>query len=140
MSLPHIVLIPGFWEGPAVYTTVAASLTEHGYAVTVIPLTSTGAPVSDHSPTFHDDVAQIRAVLSKIIEFGDDIVLVGHAEGAFLASHATEGLSKRVRSARSEPGGVLKFAFIAGAVFPVGHKHGKADFMSLKVCLSSLFD
>lgn len=43
----EIVLVPGYWEGPAVWRHVVPELEKAGFNVTTIKLLSTGTPASE---------------------------------------------------------------------------------------------
>ncbi|KAI4117273.1 MAG: hypothetical protein LQ338_007580 [Usnochroma carphineum] len=128
MSLPHILLIPGFWEGPSVFDPVLSSLHAHGYSAQTVPLPSTGR-ASPGNPSMKDDVAAIRSVIAPLVEEqGKQVVLVLHSAGGFLGSMAIEGLSCTERGARGEQGGVQKIVFLSGAIWPEGFQHGPLPF------------
>ncbi|KAL8702624.1 MAG: hypothetical protein Q9201_004202 [Fulgogasparrea decipioides] len=128
MSFPHILLIPGFWEGPSVYDAVLSSLQAHNYSAQTIPLASTGRP-SPNNPSMKDDVAFIRSVIAPVVEQEEkDVLLVLHSAAAFLGSMAIEGLDLKERAAMGKKGGVKKIVFLAGAVWPEGFKHGPLPF------------
>ena len=82
----------------------------------------------------HDDIAAIRSAVTKLVEKGENVVLVPHSAGGFLASNATEGLGLQARREKTL-GGVIKIAFLTGAVFPEGFKHGPLPFFKYDVCL-----
>lgn len=133
MSLPHILLIPGFWEGPSVYDSVISSLQAHGYTAQAIPLSSTGH-ASPGNPSMKDDVAFIRAVIAPLVEEeGKEVLLVLHSAGGFLGSMAIEGLSRKEREATGKQGGVVKIVFLSGAIWKEGYKHGPLPFFDYQV-------
>ncbi|KAL8943472.1 MAG: hypothetical protein Q9211_000969 [Gyalolechia sp. 1 TL-2023] len=128
MSLPHVVLIPGFWEGPSVYDAVVRALKAHNYSAQTIPLSSTGQP-SPNNPSMKDDVAVFRSVIAPLVEQeGKDVLLVAHSAGGFLGPMAIEGLSSKERAAAGKKGGVSKIVFLAGAIWEEGYKHGPLPF------------
>ena len=138
MSHLHVVLVPGFWEGPNIYKDVESSLKSYGYEVTMAPLVSTGKAASeapDRSPSMYDDIAAIRKVLSQLVDQGKKLLVVRHSAGAMLSAHAVQGLSEKDQSTAGKSGGVAKFAFVTGALFPVGHLHSPAPFFDIQVCL-----
>lgn len=135
MALPHILLIPGFWEGTSIFDVVITSLRAHGYNAQAVPLLSTGH-ASPNNPSMKDDVACIRSVIAPLVEREEkDVVLVLHSAGAFLGSMALEGLSAKERSENGKKGGVKKIVFLAGAVWPEGFQHGPLPFFDYKVRL-----
>ncbi|RAK73343.1 alpha/beta hydrolase [Aspergillus fijiensis CBS 313.89] len=124
MPTPTVLLIPGFWEGPTVYTHLATLLTTAGYPVETATLPSTGT-VSPGNPTMKDDIAALRAAISRMVSRGDSVVLVLHSAGGFLGCEAMQGLD---RGARGGEGGVVGIVFLAAAVFPVGLEHKPLPF------------
>ncbi|KAL8730584.1 MAG: hypothetical protein Q9181_004610 [Wetmoreana brouardii] len=140
MSLPHILLIPGFWEGTSIYDAVVGALQAHNYSALTIPLPSTGQP-SPNNPSMKDDVAFIRSVIAPLVEQeGNDVLLVLHSAGAFLGSMAIEGLSAKERKAMGKKGGVTKIVFLAGAIWAEGFKHGPLPFFDYQNPAALLFN
>ncbi|KAL8787998.1 MAG: hypothetical protein Q9213_001890 [Squamulea squamosa] len=128
MSCPHILLIPGFWEGTSVYNDVLSSLRAHNASAQTIPLSSTGH-ASPNNPSMKDDVASIRSVIAPLVEKDEaEVLLVLHSAGAFLGSMAIEGLSLKEREAIGKKGGVRKIVFLSGAIWAEGFLHGPLPF------------
>ncbi|KAL8917845.1 MAG: hypothetical protein Q9172_005667 [Xanthocarpia lactea] len=133
MSLPHVVLIPGFWEGPSVYDAVVSSLKAHSYSAQTIPLCSTGQP-SPNNPSMKDDVAVFRSVIAPLVEKEEkDVLLILHSAGGFLGPMAIEGLSSKERAATGKKGGVSKIVFLTGAIWEEGFKHVPLPFFDYQV-------
>ncbi|KAG7008636.1 hypothetical protein G7Y79_00005g017770 [Physcia stellaris] len=132
-QLPHVVLVPGFWEGPRVYDALLRLLHKHDYQASVIPLQSTGCK-SPGNPSMKDDVAFIRECIHAIVQGGggQEVLLVLHSAGAFLGSMAIKDLSVAEREAAGKKGGVAKIVFLAGAILPEGSTHGPAPFFEYK--------
>ena len=137
MSLPVVLLIPGFWEGPTVFDSVVKSLKTHGYTARAIPLQSTGQASPDN-PSMTDDVRALHAAIESVVAEGQEVLLVLHSAGAFLGSMAIEGLSVRERNGQGLKGGVVKIVFLAGAVWPEGYQHGPLPFFDHQVRCESL--
>ncbi|KAI9840917.1 MAG: hypothetical protein M1838_003853, partial [Thelocarpon superellum] len=98
---PTIVIVPGFWEGPEVFDEVTSTLQAvYGY--------KTHGPTSPGNPTQEDDVVAIRQKLEPLVEAGEEVLLVAHSAGGFLASNAIEGLSLKERAGQGKSGGVVK--------------------------------
>ena len=133
--LPHILLVAGFWEGPAIFDDLVSLLRDHHYHAEVIPLLSTGTK-SPGNPSLKDDVAFIRKRITETIDATPDgeVLLVLHSAGAFLGSMAIEGLSVAERKQKGEAGGVGKIVFLAGAVWPEGFQHMPLPFFDYQVC------
>lgn len=133
-SAVEVVLVPGYWVGPGAYDTVKPLLEQADHRVTVAPLPSTGQ-LPGPTNNLQADVAAIRAIIESRVEQGADVLVVAHSAGGFLAAHATQDLGKKARADAGKKGGVVKFAFLAGALFPPGHVHGPAPFMDIQVRL-----
>ncbi|KAI4098048.1 MAG: hypothetical protein LQ339_006616 [Xanthoria mediterranea] len=132
MALPHILLIPGFWEGTSIFDVVITSLRAHGYNAQAVPLLSTGH-ASPNNPSMKDDVACIRSVIAPLVEREEkDVILVLHSAGAFLGSMALKDLSAKERTEKGKKGGVKKIVFLAGAIWPEGFQHGPLPFFDYK--------
>lgn len=135
LTRPHIILVPGFWEGPSVFSALASNLTSHSYNCHMAPLASTGHPASATSPSMKDDVRAIRSVVERVVEQygGTEVVMVLHSAGGFLGSMAIEGLSVEERKAAGrEKGGVRRLVFVAGAVWEEGFRHGPLPFFEYR--------
>lgn len=134
-QLPHILLVPGFWEGTRVYDALISLLHKHQYLASAIPLQSTGCK-SPGNPSMKDDVAFIRERIHSTVEEGgeQEVLLVLHSAGGFLGCMAIEGLSVAERKAVGKRGGVGKIVFLSGAVWPEGYSHGPLPFFEYKVC------
>ncbi|GKZ23632.1 hypothetical protein AbraIFM66951_009910 [Aspergillus brasiliensis] len=120
---PTILFVPGFWEGPKVFTPVCDLLQAAGFKTDVCTLPSTGT-TSPGNPSMADDIAAVRDHLKRIVQREEDVILLLHSAGGFLGSAAMEGLSK---SAVGQ-GGVVKIVFLTAAVFPEGHMHEDLPF------------
>lgn len=125
---PTILFVPGFWEGPKVFTPVCDLLQAAGFKTDVCTLPSTGT-ISPGNPAMADDIAAVRDHLTSIVQRGEEVILVLHSAGGFLGSAAMEGLSK---SAVGQ-GGVVKIVFLTAAVFPEGHEHEDMPFAVVEV-------
>lgn len=135
---PTILFVPGFWEGPTVYNTVASLLNTEGFKTETAILPSTGT-TSPGNPGMKDDIAAIRRHLSNlVVSRGEDVVLVLHSAGGFLGSEAMSGLSKKKRVSEGQTqtgpgGGVVGIVFLSGAVFPEGFEHQPLPFAVVDV-------
>lgn len=133
MTLPTLVFVPGFWEGPTVYNDIASTLsTTHSYPTLIVPLASTGT-CPPHAKTFTDDVAAVRTALEALLASGKEVILVMHSAGAFIGSQAIKDLSVYARTAKGEEGGVKKLVFLTGAPFPGDSEHPDQPFFEIEV-------
>ena len=74
---PTIVMVPGAWHKPVIYSGVEAELSKHGYPTVSLPLHSAGVMPADES--FDNDVATIRKRLVELVEEEKEVVLVVHS-------------------------------------------------------------
>ena len=130
--LPHILLVPGIWEGTSVFDSLVSLLRSHNYLADAIPLPSTGTR-SPGNPSMKDDVAAIRKAITSTIGEDGEVLLVLHSAGGFLGSMAIEGLSVGERKEKGLAGGVGKIVFLAGALWEEGFQHGPLPFMDYQV-------
>ena len=80
MEKPTILLIPGLWEGPSVFTSISTTLQALGYPTLVAKLPSTGTTSSDpdrHTITMRDDEQAIRYMVKPlVIDKGKTVIMV----------------------------------------------------------------
>lgn len=130
-----IVFVPGLWEGPTVYTSIASTLqVSYGYTTTTIALVSTGT-TSPGNPSLQDDVRGIRLVIEPLVEQGKELLLVLHSAGGFLGSNAIKGLTLKDRTGQGKKGGVQRLVFLAAGLAPEGYHHQPLPFFEYHVSL-----
>lgn len=134
---PTILLVPGLWEGPTVFTQVSTLLESSGYTTQAASLPSTGS-LSPGNPNMNDDILSIRVVISQLVQSSKEVLLVLHSAGGFLASEAMEGLSVREREDAGLKGGVSGIVFLTAGLARVGDHHVKRPFMDIIVGFYSL--
>ena len=110
MSKPVFVFVPGAWHAPDVFSPVMEQLDAAGYNSVGVTLPSVGAeaPLKDFEP----DVEAVRTALSKVLDSGDDVVLVMHSYGSIPACEATKGMSGK--------GKIRRLVFCCAFVLPEG--------------------
>ncbi|KAF8852482.1 alpha/beta-hydrolase [Acephala macrosclerotiorum] len=125
---PSIVFVPGFWEGPTVFESVAATLRDtYGYKTEITSLPSTGQ-ASPGNPTLQDDIQAVHSFLERLVAKGEDVLLVLHSASGFIGTEAIKNLTAKERMSESKTGGVVKIVFMTAGVFPVGFKTGPLPF------------
>ena len=132
MAKPTLVLVPGIWEGPMIYSLVAPKLKEHGFAIVDAPFVSTGTE-SPGNPSMLDDVKGVRSHIEPLVREDKQVVVVAHSAGGFISAAAVKGLSIKERSAEGLKGGVSKFVFLAAGLGPEGFEHKPLPFMDFQV-------
>ncbi|KAF5989779.1 hypothetical protein FBULB1_624 [Fusarium bulbicola] len=118
---PTIFIIPGFYEGPAVFQPLADTLNGRGFKTAISSISSTGKTPPD-SLTMDDYIANIAKDLIPVVEEagGEGVVAVMHSAGGFIGSAALKGLTFKARQDAGKSGGVRKIIFITAGVAPEG--------------------
>lgn len=114
MSPPHILLIPGFWEGTSVYDVVLNSLHEQGYSAQAVPLPSTGKS-SPGNPSMKDDVASIRSVITPLVSHFRYFQLLNMAVWRFKCRNRARLLISNLIQVEEEGREILLVLHSAGA-------------------------
>jgi pimeloyl-ACP methyl ester carboxylesterase len=116
---PTVVLVPGAWHAPKIYNKIIPLLESHGYKCRAILLPSIQHPLNKNYEKYYaEDVAAIRDRVSKIIEEGEDVVLVLHSYGGLVGPDALPGLGKKERTEKGEKGGVVRLVYINAWLVP----------------------
>jgi pimeloyl-ACP methyl ester carboxylesterase len=130
MSKPTIVMVPGAWHKPSVYSEVAAALEKHGYPTVSLALPSVGA-IPPHKD-FNGDVAAIRNCVTELVSDGKEVVLVVHSYGGFPGGEAPKGLGKKECEVKGLKGGVIRYVVINGVAMPEGYQpHATGDYSQM---------
>ena len=111
--LPVVVLIHDAWHTPRHYSQFIDQLTSLGYPI-ACPQLLTAHTESNCTANFHDDCSLIYQLVFDLCSDGNDVVVLGHGYGAFIATEAIGELSKQERERQSKPGGVIGFIALAG--------------------------
>lgn len=89
-SRASIILVPGLYHEPIVYNRVVDVLRKFHYKrIFPIDLPSVGSMKGRA-----DDVTTVRSILTKELDEGRDVILVGNSYGGTVISDAVEGLQK----------------------------------------------
>lgn len=119
MAKPTIVLVPGAWHKPSIYSSVIAFLSRYAYPTVALPLPSVGA--TPPNADFTEDIVAIRECLVRLVALEEkDVVLVVHSYSGMPGAEAPKGLGKNERQKNGLRGGVLRLVFIAAYVLPEG--------------------
>ncbi|KAJ3528125.1 hypothetical protein NM208_g10354 [Fusarium decemcellulare] len=126
---PVIVIVPGGFCSPKLYTKVADILKNDGFTVLVPPLAVCGnLPSKDPtSPEYKDlasktpldDVQQIHNLLIPYLDHGREAVVFAHSYGSTPGMLSVEGQTVEERAARGLKGGIKGFVTISGSAYPV---------------------
>ncbi|KAG8672768.1 hypothetical protein FPOAC2_06172 [Fusarium poae] len=115
---PRIVLAPGAWHSASCYDDLREALHSRGWKTDSVDYPSVGA----EPPTkgLDDDAAALRNVLQRLVDDGEQIVLVVHSYGGLVGANAVKGLGYHQRCEQGLPGGVIMYVYMAAFVAPVG--------------------
>jgi hypothetical protein len=80
-----------------------------------------------------DDITAIRMHVAKLVEAGQEVVLVLHSAAGMLGSNAIEDLELSKRLAAGKNGGVTKIVFLAAGIGPEGLAHSSPPFVQVDV-------
>ncbi|KAL8628151.1 hypothetical protein Q9189_006128 [Teloschistes chrysophthalmus] len=127
---PTIILVPGGWQSPTIFSLILPALERFGYSVVPIslPSTTTDPAVSSFAP----DVDAVRNVVTSCLAVGKDVVMIMHSYGGLVGCEALKEMDMEEQEKRQKEGAtevsagtlrrgrVLRLGFLAGLVFPVG--------------------
>lgn len=118
MARPTFILVPGAWHSAEFYDRVIAILKPLGYKCVALNMPSVGRspPVS----SLDEDIDTIRSAVLKELDLGNDVVVSSHSWGGIPTTSALEGLSQSERQQDGKVSSVIKLAFVAAFVVPVG--------------------
>jgi hypothetical protein len=118
MPKPQLVLVPGAWHAPFYMATMVSNLEALGYQIHArqYPAVGSSNPPKDLS----EDIAALRATLEEAIGTGNDVVVICHSWGGFLAGSGLVGLSRQEREAKGKKGGVVRVGYMTAFIVPEG--------------------
>jgi alpha-beta hydrolase superfamily lysophospholipase len=87
---PTVVIVPGSWQPPVFFVTLAQKLGQAGFPSEIVDLPSVGGTETP-LPGLDADVAAIRKVLTKVKEEGKKTLVLSHSSGGLSGSNAIEG-------------------------------------------------
>ena len=111
--LPVVVLVHDAWHTPTHYSQLIDELTALGYPI-ACPQLLTAHHESNCTSSFNDDCSLIYQLVFDLCSDGNDVVVLGHGYGAFIATEAIGELGKQEREKQKRPGGVIGFIALAG--------------------------
>ncbi|KAL7938504.1 hypothetical protein V8C35DRAFT_288281 [Trichoderma chlorosporum] len=113
---PHIVIIPGAWHPGSTMDMFIKSLEAAGFSAEAISLRSVGTA----GISVQDDEAQVKALLTPLLEEGRDVLVVAHSYGGVVAAGvvASSNVDFKSRAAQGFKGGVVGIVYLA-ALMPL---------------------
>ncbi|MBE7180362.1 MAG: alpha/beta hydrolase [Terriglobus roseus] len=117
MALPTIILTPGAWHSPDVFTKIIPKLEAAGHKVITVDW-----PSCAQAPQLNidADIALIRSVVAAEADAGRDMVIVAHSWAGAPVVSAVGDFAAAKRRAQGEAGGVVALAFMCAFVVPKG--------------------
>jgi pimeloyl-ACP methyl ester carboxylesterase len=94
MSLPPIVLVPGFWLGAWAWDEVAAALRSGGHQVVALPLPGLESAATERSDITLAD--HVEAICSAVLAAGQPVVLAVHSGTGGAGYAATDRLPEQI--------------------------------------------
>lgn len=119
MNKPTILIVPGGFTLPKLYSDVITHVASKGYSIQALHLPSVGYKTNIPG-TMQDDAAFIASEISKYADEGKDVVLIAHSYGGLPATESTKGLNKAERQRQGKSGGLVRLAYISCIILPVG--------------------
>ncbi|OKP01369.1 hypothetical protein PENSUB_7359 [Penicillium subrubescens] len=105
MVKPIILIVPGGFTLPELYSDVITHVASKGYPIEALHLPSVGYKTSVPG-TMQDDAAFIASEISKHADEGKDVVLIAHSYGGLPATESAKELSKADRQRQGKSGGL----------------------------------
>jgi pimeloyl-ACP methyl ester carboxylesterase len=123
-----LVLVPGSYNPVSEYQHIIDAVRKAGYEVVGVDLPTVGPGIRQGkdtpAPSMYDDASAIAAVVEKLADKGQYVVIVGHSYAGVPMSQSTNGLDKASRAQQGKPGGIVTLAYLAALVPPLGGSAG----------------
>jgi alpha-beta hydrolase superfamily lysophospholipase len=117
---PSIVIVPGSFTGPELYTTLGSLLEGQGYEVFVGTLQSASRTAPEKPATMKEDAAYFRGVAEFLASQGKDVIVLGHSYGGIVATECVKGVTKAEREVQGKTGGVVRVLYLASVLGDIG--------------------
>ncbi|KAK4935204.1 hypothetical protein LTR10_023704 [Elasticomyces elasticus] len=102
---PVIYMLHGAWHSPAYFVTVKSKIESEGYTMMCPQVPTSGAVPP--TKTLYEDANFVRGEMERLIEQGQDVVLVMHSYGGVVGTQAAAGLGKAERQKKGQKGGIV---------------------------------
>ena len=135
---PSIVIVPGSFAPPSIYTFLNQKLTSYGYETITISLPSVGTKDEASGVTLNDDALRIQETTERLADEGKDILLMMHSYGGVPGSESAKNLSKIERENEGKNGGIVKLLYMASIIAPEGKTVADIDLGGPKETLSGV--
>ncbi|CZR55879.1 uncharacterized protein PAC_05767 [Phialocephala subalpina] len=110
-SKPRIILLPGAWHPPTVFNPLVNKLSTYGYKCYPLSLQATNQ--IEAVPSLQKDLDVLHQVVTKYLDFGEDVMVVAHSWSGLIAGGGLDGLGKIQREKKGKKNGVVRIAYLA---------------------------
>lgn len=124
---PTIIVVPGAACPSAHFYQPLCDVLTNTYKYTAITddLVSSSRAPPETPGTLEDDASVFHAKITKLVEDGEEVVVVAHSYGGMVATDACQGLAKSDREAKGLKGGVVRIVYLTCIVAGVGETAGE---------------
>ena len=120
-ALPTIILIHEAWHTPVFYGHLIDVLHAANFNV-ACPHLPTCKPDPNNTAAYADDSSLIYSITFDLASEGHDILLLMHGlYGGILGTDIAGSLTKSLRTASGQPGGIVGLVYLAAAMPDAGH-------------------
>jgi pimeloyl-ACP methyl ester carboxylesterase len=114
-----ILIIPGGWHTNTHYTALQHALTSAGFKVHIPILSSTSLTKPPYAALAADTV-HIRSGAERLIEEGDELIVLMHSYGGQVGTNALSGFGVEQRKKEGLKGGVRHLVYMSAAASQEG--------------------
>ncbi|CAO2657028.1 Nn.00g058310.m01.CDS01 [Neocucurbitaria sp. VM-36] len=111
MAKPTILIVPGSFAPPTIYSDVVSLLQKQGYPALALQLPSTQKRMPLEPATMQDDANDIRQAVTTLLSLGREVIVLCHSYGGTPTTEALAGLD------------VKRIIYLTAAVPKVGQTH-----------------
>jgi surfactin synthase thioesterase subunit len=120
MANPALVIVPGSFAPTKMYDEFVESLKSHDIKTIVINTPSVGRKEGRPPATMSDDAQEISNVVSKLLDEGEQVVLMTHSYGGIPGTESLKTISRKARESEGKEGGVDKIVYLTSVVLQPG--------------------
>lgn len=119
-SPPIILLIPGSFHPPELWSTIQDPLQLKGYKTSTTPLLSNGVLPQLHNDIRQREISAIHAHVLSLLDSGSDVLVVMHSYAGISGTDAMAGLSVQERKAGGKSNGVIGLVYLCAFMLAEG--------------------
>lgn len=138
MANPTLVIVPGSFAPTKMYDGFVETLKGHDIRTVVVSTPSVGRKEGRPPATMSDDAQEISNVVSKLLDEGEDVVLMTHSYGGIPGTESLKNISRKAREAEGKKGGIEKLVYLTSMVLQPGTSNLEAfggalpDFLTME--------